>query len=81
MAVCSAMLSASLVERRLTYSATCSFRVLFVVVIFVTAARSSTVDCAILANAMDISVTLLAVPLVYPLGGRYIVVHASWPAL
>ena len=62
MTVCSAMLSASLLERRLAYSATCSVRVMFSVVRLVTAARSSTVVCARLANTTDISIALFAVP-------------------
>ena len=81
MAICSAMLSASLVERQFIYSNPCSARVLFAVVIFVTAARSSAVACAILTNDMEISMALLAVTVLYPIGGRSIVVHAGRPAL
>ena len=66
MAVCISMISASSVERRLAYSATCSVRVLFAVVRLVTAARYSAVACARLVNAMDISVALFAVPVWYP---------------
>ena len=54
MAVSSAMLSTSLVERLLVCSTTCSLRVLFAVVRLVTAAQSSTVACARLANATKI---------------------------
>ena len=61
MAVCIAVLSASLVERRLAYSATYSVRVLFAVVRFVTADQYSSVACARLSNAMEISMALFAV--------------------
>ena len=66
MAVFSAMLSASLVERRLAYIATCSVRVLFSVVRFVTSARSSSMAYARLANAMDIFMALFVVPVFFP---------------
>ena len=51
MAVYSTMLSAYLVGRRLAYSATCSVRVLLVVVSLVMAARSSAMACARLENS------------------------------
>ena len=66
MAVYSAMLYASLVERRLAYSTTCLFRVLFAVVRFLTAVRSSDVACARLANVMHMSMTFLALPVLCP---------------
>ena len=66
MAVCSAMLSTSLMERRLAYSATCSVKVLLAVVRLVTAERSSAVAYAILANSTDISMALFAMPVWYP---------------
>ena len=66
MALCSAMLSGSLAERRLAYKTTCSVRVLFDVVRLVTAAQSSAVACEILENAADISIALFAVPVWYP---------------
>ena len=66
MTVCSAMLSASLLERRLAYSATCFVRVLLAVSRLVTATRSYAVTCSILANATDIYVTLFAVPACNP---------------
>ena len=66
MAVYSATLSTSLVGRRLAYIATCSFGVLFSVVKLVMADQSSTVACAILANAMYIYMALCAVTLLYP---------------
>ena len=65
MAVYSAMLYTSLVERRLVYSATCYVRVLFAVVRLVTAARSSAVACAILTNSMDIYIALFSVMVWY----------------
>ena len=66
MVVYSTMLSASLVERRLVYSATCSFRVLFVVVRLVTSIQSSAMTCYRLENAMDIYMVLFAAPVWYP---------------
>ena len=66
MYVCSTMLSASLAERRLVYIANCFVRVLLAVFILVMAARSSAVACARLANFMDISMALFAVPVCYP---------------
>ena len=65
-AVYSTMVSAYLVERQLEYSATCSFRLLFAILIFLISARSSAVACARLENAIDISMALLAVPVLYP---------------
>ena len=61
MDICSTMVSASLVEMWLMYSAICYVEVLLAVVRLVTAARSSTVAYSILANATDISVALFAV--------------------
>ena len=52
MAVCNAMLSASLVERQLTYISNCSVRVLFTAVRLVTAAQSSAMACTKLAAAV-----------------------------
>ena len=66
MAVCSTMLSACLVDRRLAYSATCSARVMFSIVIFVTAAQSSAVACSILENYMDISMEFFSVTMIFP---------------
>ena len=63
MAICSAILSASLVERRLAYSATCLVRVMFAVVRFFTEAQSSAVACDRFADAMDISMEMFVVPL------------------
>ena len=57
-----AMLSASWVERRLVYSATCYVSVILAIVRLVTAAQSSAVASARLENATDISVTLFADP-------------------
>ena len=54
MAICSTTLSASLVERRLAYSATYSVRLMFAFVRLVTAALPSTVAFFRLENAMDI---------------------------
>ena len=65
MYVYSAMLSASLVERRFAYSATCSVRLMLVVVRLVMPERCSAVACARLANTTDISVTVFAVPVWY----------------
>ena len=62
MDVYSAMLSASLAERRLAYSTTCSVRVLFAVVRFFMVARSSAVACARLAKSIENSMVLFAVP-------------------
>ena len=61
------MFSASLVERRLSYSATCSVRILFAVFRLVTAVQSSAVACTRLANIIDIYMALFAVPVWYPL--------------
>ena len=60
-----ATLSASLVERRLVYSATYSVRVPFDVVRLTTAARYSAVACDILANSMDIYIALFSVMVWY----------------
>ena len=65
MAVCSAMLSASLAERRLVYIATCSVRVLFDVVRLMTLEQSPAVACAILTNSTYISIALFSVPVWY----------------
>ena len=62
---CRDMLSASLVERRLAYSSTYLVRVLFSVVRFLTTAQSSAMACSRLSNDMDISMVLLAVPVLY----------------
>ena len=64
--VCSATLLASLVERRLVYSATFSIRVLFDAFKLVTAEQSSAVACSRLENSMDISISFFAVPVMYP---------------
>ena len=66
MAICIAIVSASLVERRLAYRATCLVRVLFTVVRFVTTAQCSAVTCSRLANYMDMSMALFPVPVWYP---------------
>ena len=51
------ILSASLVEKRLAYRATCFIRVFIAVVRLVTSAQYSAVACVILVNAMEISMT------------------------
>ena len=77
-AVCSATLSASLVERQLAYRGTCSTIVAFAVVRLVKAERSSAVDCARLSKSMDISMALFVMPaLFYPLGERFAVICAG----
>ena len=81
MAVCSAMFSTSLVERRLAYSTTCQVRVLFFVVKLVTAAQSSAMACTRLANATDMSMVLFAVPVWYPLDGRFSYIPTGRPVL
>ena len=64
--MCSATLSAFLVERQLTYSATCSVIVMFDVVRLVKAAQLSAVACSILSKVMEISMALFDTPaLVY----------------
>ena len=65
MAVYSAMLSASFVEKRLAYSANCFIVVLFAVVRLVTVEKSFAVACSRLGNARDISIALFAVPAWY----------------
>ena len=65
-AICIPTLSASLVERRLAYSATCSFRVLFSIFRLVMTEQYSTVACVILAKAMDISIVLCTITVLYP---------------
>ena len=66
MAVYRAMLSASLVERRLAYSATLSVRVLFPVIRLVTATQSSAIVYARLVNATEMSMVLFVVLVWYP---------------
>ena len=66
MAVCSAILATSLVERRLVYSTTCSVTVLYAVVRLVMAAQSSAVACARLVNTTGISMALFAALVWYP---------------
>ena len=65
MAICSAMLYDSLMDRSLEYSATCSVQVMFAVVRFVTAVQYSAVACYILENAMDISIAVFTVTVLY----------------
>ena len=81
MVVCSAMLSASLVDKQLEYSATCSFRVLFAVVRLLPASKSSAATCDRLENAMHISMALFVVPVWSPLGGRFADVPTGRPAI
>ena len=54
---------------------------MFAMVRFVTAAWYSDVACAILENAMDISMALFVVPVLYPLAGRFAEAPAGRPAL